>query len=226
MLNNQEFQTPVLIKDLGTQFPTEKSKHKARFGLYKCSCGNEFRAIISTVKHGHTKSCGCYKNKLTSIRNTSHNLCSHRLYYTWQSMIYRVRSKNAVNYKYYGGRGIKVCDRWLDINSFIEDMYPTYKEGLTLDRIDVNGNYEPSNCRWATREVQNRNTRLLGIKNTSGYRGVTYCEKPKKWCAKITVSNKYKNIGYFTTAIDAAIAYDSYVIENNLEHTLNFNTKA
>ena len=91
-------------------------------------------------------------------------------------------------YKNYGARGIQVCDRWLDINNFIEDMYPSYQEGLSLDRIDVDGNYEPDNCRWATYNIQQHNTRDICSNNTSGLRGV--CINKNKWEAKIMVSNK------------------------------------
>ena len=102
------------------------------------------------------------------------------------------RCHNPKNSRYenYGGRGIKVCDRWLDINNFIEDMYPSYQESLTSDRIDVNGNYEPDNCRWATNQVQGRNSRDICKSNTSGYRGVTLHKEINKWGARIKVKKK------------------------------------
>ena len=90
----------------------------------------------------------------------SHGYSNHRLYYIWISMINRCSRPTNGNYILYGLRGITVCERWLDINNFIEDMYPTFKDGLTLDRIDVNGNYTKDNCRWATQLVQANNTRM------------------------------------------------------------------
>lgn len=84
----------------------------------------------------------------------------HRLYSTWANMKDRCYQPNNKSYKYYGGRGIRVCDRWLKSANFIADMYPTHKEGLTLDRINTNGDYEPSNCRWATPTQQARNRRI------------------------------------------------------------------
>ena len=136
-------------------------------------------------------------------------------------MVARCNNKNDKDYINYGGRDISVCNRWLDVKNFIADMYPTFEEGLTLDRIDVNGNYEPSNCRWATKTVQARNTRVLSKKNKTGYRGVSFDKGTKKFRAFIGLGTKLKALGSFNTPIEAAIAYDSYIIENMLEHSLN-----
>lgn len=205
----------ILLKDLGYRFPTQKSKEKRRYGLYKCFCDKEFEAIVTNVNSNRTKSCGC-------LRGINHNLTSHRLYGIWHDMIRRCNNPKRRNYIYYGGRGIKVCNEWLDINRFIDDMYPSYVEGLTLDRIDVNGNYEKNNCRWENNNVQRRNTQLLRKDNTSGYRGVTWFKNYNKWCSSITVNSKNINLGYFKDKVEAAKAYDGYVINNKLEHTINF----
>jgi len=98
-------------------------------------------------------------------------------------------------------------------------MLPTWKKGLSIDRINNNGNYELANCRWATKEVQVRNTRMIKSNNTSGYRGVT--KSGNKWKCSIRVNGKQIYIATYTTALEAAKAYDSYVIKNNLEHTIN-----
>ena len=124
-------------------------------------------------------------------------------------------------YKDYGGRGITVCERWHSIENFIEDMYPTYIEGLSLDRINVDGDYEPNNCRWVTKSIQARNTRLLMSTNTSGFRGVCWDKRVEKWRAYLSIKGKRIHLGYFDTPEEGAIAYNNYVIENNLEHTLN-----
>ena len=134
----------------------------------------------------------------------------------------RCINANSKSYKDYGGRGIKVCDRWHDVRNFIEDMYPTFKEGLMLDRINNNGNYEPSNCRWTTMTVQGRNTRILYAHNTSGYRGVSIKTGTSRYFARIKVNGKNIHIGYGSSALECAKLYDQYVINNNLEHTRNF----
>ena len=157
----------------------------------------------------------------TTRPHTRHGKRYHPIYMVWRDIKNRTGNKNSNDFKYYGQRGIKVCDRWLDINNFIEDMYPSYENGLTLDRIDVNGNYEPNNCRWTNRNIQARNTRALRSDNTSGYRGVSFHKRDNNWQAKIAVNSKDIHIGCFNTAIEAGYAYDKYVVCNMLEHTTN-----
>ena len=208
----------ILIEDLGMLYPAETSKKKYRYGLYKCMCGNEFEAIIKNVKNGNTSSCGCYNKRTT----TKHGLANHMLYKIWNSMLQRCNNPKDKRYNDYAGRGISICSEWLDINNFINDMYPSFKEGLSIDRINNDGNYEPSNCRWVKRTIQSRNTRKLISTNTSGYRGVGWHKSSNAWRAQITINHKNIHLGNFKDVIDAAKAYDQYVIDNNLEHTKNF----
>ena len=203
----------ILLEDLGMIYPTEKSNAKRHYALYKCFCGNEFKTRVQYIKNNHTKSCGC-------LRGINHNLSNHRLYRTWNAMIERCFNKTNPNYKNYGGRGITVCDEWLDIKAFINDMFPTYIEGLTLDRINPNSNYEKNNCRWATKTTQSRNTKRLRTDNTSGYRGVSL--NNIKWTSQIHINGKKIHIGCFDTALEGALAYDKYIIDNKLGHTRNF----
>lgn len=137
-------------------------------------------------------------------------------------MMFRCYNNKCHNYNNYGGRGISVCDRWHDINNFIYDMKQSFVDGLELDRIDNDGNYEPSNCRWVTRSEQNFNRRI-SAKNISGFRGVLWCKPNKKWRAQITSNKKYYHIGYFENAKQAAIAFDNFIVENNLPNKKNFN---
>lgn len=89
----------------------------------------------------------------------THGFCNHRLYPTWLGMMQRCYNPKRPNYKYYGGRGITVCKEWLNVESFINDMYPTFQEGLTLDRINVDREYSKENCRWADSMTQSKNKR-------------------------------------------------------------------
>ena len=216
MLENQQ-PTPVLIEDLGMLFPSETSKRKARFGLYKCHCGKEFKSQVGNVKRKNVYSCGCYQKKV----RTKHGLCKHPLFNIWNGMVQRTSNPKNPKFLHYGNRGIKACERWLDVNNFIEDMYQSYQKGLTIDRKDNNGNYEMYNCRWATKATQQRNTRLIHAHNTSGYRGVSFYKNRNTWASSIHANGKNNHLGYFNTPLEAAKAYDSYVIEHNLEHTIN-----
>lgn len=222
MLENNQKEI-ILLKDLGMYYATEKSTYKVRFGLYKCFCNNKFRARTADIKNEKIKSCGCIVKKILIKRNTNHNLSNHRIYSIWTDMKKRCFNKKRPNYNNYGGRGIMVCNEWKnDFLSFYNwSLQNGYKDNLTIDREDNDGNYEPTNCRWANRNTQARNKRKLMITNTSGYKGVTLKKETNKWNSFIMINNKRIHLGYFKDKLDAAKAYDQYVIDNNLEHTLN-----
>lgn len=138
--------------------PNGKSNRQFRCS---CSCGNERIIHLSSLRTGNSRSCGCYLKEITSQLKTKHGKGYHYLYQTWTNMKQRCYNTNIRNYKHYGGRGIKVCDRWLEsFLNFLEDMGER-PSGMSLDRINNDGNYEPSNCRWATNEQQNKNRRNI-----------------------------------------------------------------
>lgn len=144
--------------------------------LCRCDCGKFVEIVGSNLCSGMTNSCGCYRKDRHPI---IHGKSNTRLHKTWQNMKTRCYNTRYDGYKNYGGRGIAVCDEWKDnFQAFYDwSMANGYDDTLTIDRIDVNGNYEPSNCRWATRKQQNQNTR-----RTRKYtiNGVTRCLK--EWC--------------------------------------------
>lgn len=132
-------------------------KYKKLYYICKCECGNIKSVRGSHFRNGTIKSCGCKTKMLNGLPHRKHGLERHRLYGIWNMMMQRCYNPNNKKYKNYGARGITVCEDWLNVENFINSLEPSFVEGLTLDRINVNGNYEPSNCRWATQEQQANN---------------------------------------------------------------------
>ena len=170
------------------------------------------------VKTKHTQSCGC----LVAKSNTTHGLTKHKLYSTWAGMMHRCYKETGRSHKNYGARGITVHQDWHNVKTFINDMYPSYVEGLSIDRINNDLGYSKDNCRWTNGYIQTRNTRRLYSHNKSGYRGVHWHKIRNKFISRIKVNSKQIHLGCFDIALEAAKAYDKYVIDNNLEHTRNF----
>ena len=219
LMNIEELPKPILIEDLGMIFATESSKTKFRYGIYKCGfCGEEFKAYTQHITSGNIKSCGCYMKRRVSETHKTHGKRHTRLYSIWSKLKGRVLNPKDKAYTDYGDRGITICEEWKnDFTSFHDwAMANGYSDELSIDRIDNNKNYCPDNCRWATRTIQSRNQRIYK-NNTSGYKGVSYNKRRGKYQTLIGVNKNNIYLGYFQTAVEGAIAYNNYIIENNLE---------
>lgn len=147
-----------------------------------CDCGTKAMVDGRALRRGVSKSCGCLARELTVIRNLTHGRTKTPTYSVWRDMRSRCQRKADTCYRYYGGRGISVCERWNSFENFLEDMGER-PDGLTIDRIDNNGNYEPDNCRWATRKEQSRHTRQNKMIT---YQGKSQCLTD--WASELSVN--------------------------------------
>lgn len=143
----------------------------------KCDCGKTKLIQWGNIQSGGNKSCGCLLRAWGNYRT------KHKLYRTWYSMISRCYIKNSQVYKYYGGKGVKVCDRWRkSFWDFVKDMGEKPSRNHSIDRIDVSGNYEPTNCRWANRfqQANNRTNNKLAIIDGE-------CKTAAEWARELNV---------------------------------------
>jgi hypothetical protein len=166
MIAGQRFGYLTYIKD------TRMIK-RARYALFQCDCGNTVETNIHRPRTGVTKSCGCLKIKTIKLWATKHGATCGRKpqpeYKSWLSMKERCCKPQNKSYKNYGGRGITICESWLhSFETFFADMGNRPSRRHSIERIDVNGNYEPSNCKWATPKEQARNTRTARFVTING----------------------------------------------------------
>lgn len=159
---------------------------KKRYFLCKCDCGNLREVRFVGMRAGESKSCGCLRNERNRTANLSHGMAGSPLYSSWHCMKQRCLNKKRRHYEDYGGRGIKVCLEWMDFIPFRDwALAHGYKDGLTIERIDCNGNYESSNCTWIPQGEQSNNTRRN--------RRITYQGKTqilKDWAKELSLDYK------------------------------------
>lgn len=173
----------------------------------KCDCGKEITTKKDNLLQGKTRSCGCLYLESASKLHKSHGMSNTRLFYIWQSMRHRCTIKNDRAYKNYGGRGIKVCEEWTSdfMNFYNWAINNGYTETLTIDRIDSNGNYEPSNCRWVDMKVQGNNRRGVHIVEYHNTRDTL-----SNMCRKLNISVKVIRSRMERNSISFEQAVDNY----------------
>lgn len=143
----------------------KRPEHQGQLAwVCRCVCGNLHEATSREIRTGHTKSCGCKKAELQAAANIVHGYASRKWaipeYRIWGEMIQRCCNEKSNRWSSYGGRGIKVCQRWKDsFEEFLKDMGRRPAKGLSLERRDNDGGYTPENCYWATKKEQQRNKR-------------------------------------------------------------------
>lgn len=169
-----------------------------------CDCGNEKLVRSDSLKT--TKSCGCLKREQDMINLgiiNNHGMTNHTLYGRWNAMIHRCENNKSHAYKNYGARGIKVCEDWKDILKFIEWAENNgFEEGLTLERIDVDGNYEPDNCEWIPMEQQHYN-KTTSVYHTHNGETLTTMQWTHKYNIPLNEVSRYKKKGVpFTDLIE------------------------
>lgn len=200
-LTGETFNQLLVIKEVDSVF--NNCGTRSRVWECLCSCGSKTNVYQTALRSGNTKSCGCRKKKIFNRNGKYKHHDGLRQLITIKQRCY---NKNSEAYDYYGGRGIRVCDEWMkDSVSFCKwcDKVGWSKDSeLTIDRIDVNGNYSPENCRLASRTQQAFNKRVIST-NKSGYTGVSWDKFRNKWTVRLGVGKHYKYGGRFDNVEDA-----------------------
>ncbi len=194
-----------IVRELPQMFSGNK---KRRLMECVCVCGSVTKVLLENLRSGHTRSCKCLSKDTMAETMSSHKMSGHRAYSIWSGMKTRCTNPNAEAYKYYGAKGISVCDRWKEFKNFWEDMRGSYKENLTIDRVDCKGNYEPKNCVWSTTQEQanNRNNTIIfnyrgccisagAVSELTGVKRATLTERKRAgWCDKDCYTKPVKEV--------------------------------
>jgi hypothetical protein len=160
-ISHQKFGRLLVIGYVGT-------KHERPQWLCLCDCGKYTVASGKYIRKGKTISCGCFRQEVTGAKKRTHGQTQTDEYIVWAGMCARCRNENHIAYQNYGGRGIKVCNRWQNFENFLSDMGKRPTSRHSIDRIDNGGDYCPENCRWATVKEQNNNARSNRILDFDG----------------------------------------------------------
>lgn len=183
---------------------------KRQIWRFMCDCGNEVILDGYRVFRGSPKSCGCLvKKRLTTHGHAGHTRSPE--YQSWSGMHNRCKNQTHINYHMYGARGITVCDRWKKFENFLEDM-GARPSGMSLERIDSNGNYDPGNCRWATIGEQARNTRRMA---NSGIHGISWNAGKNHWQIRIVENRKHILCTARKNLFDACCVLKSFLAKEN-----------
>ena len=196
---NSRFHRLLVVEELE---PIQYARTFVRRYRCLCDCGTEIIAQRPNLKRGATKSCGCWKKETAGQHVVKHHMSNSPEHRIWVGIRKRCTNPKDTGFHLYGGRGVKICDRWDDFKNFYEDLGPRPSPQHSIDRINVNGNYEPGNCRWATPLEQGHNTRTA--------RHVTYIGK------EYTIRKFAATIGHSYWSVYSWIAREGMTVDNVL----------
>ena len=215
-----------LIEDLGMLYPKPTSKSKTRYGMYECpKCLKSCKVMTCNVKNGNSTKCTSCRGKISTCK---HGLSAHPLHYTWTSMKSRCYDPNHKKFSEYGGKGVTVCAEWKDNFKvfYTWALANGWEKGLHCDKdkkcreLNISPMlYSPKTCAWLPNSTNTACSKKISKGNSSGYRGVDKCGKA--WRARLTHLKVVHQLGVYKTKIEAATAYDTYVVSNKLPHTIN-----
>jgi hypothetical protein len=172
--------------------PHSRNQYKRWDWEYRCDCGGSIVRDGGSVTSGNVRSCGCLRREVASAKAATHRRTGTPIHRTWAHMLRRCRSPDEAMWHRYGGRGIKVCERWNSFENFLADVGERPSQEYSLDRINNDGNYEPGNVRWATALTQQNNKernrkveykgRLVGLTELAALTGIALNTLDTRWC--------------------------------------------